>query len=528
MLIEFVGNVITQPFGRISRLLQLDDVTVFQHGIDQSMQVLLGGSKADVLVVHLTPDYFLGSGSDAAIDLMQSYCEALRKFTTAHNTVVIVNTLAPPVRRLVGSRHLERLRLVAKLNDMLLELAGETPWISVADVAAVLARYGHDKSISRANDAMMRMPYTSHVIPALLNEYVRAIRERFVARKKVLLLDADNTLWGGVVGEDGVEGIHVDEQYPGILYRRFQQELAELRASGLLLCLVTKNNEADVREAFDKRDMPLRWDSFAAIRANWDPKSVNIRSIAEELNVGIDSMIFIDDNPVELAEVAAQFPALRGRQFDIREAADALGWLEELPDIGTWSPSAEDLAKSEQYRQEANRKESAASAASLEDYIASLGIVVEAGVNRADHVKRIAQLTNKTNQFNLTTRRYSESEILAAMEQGQVFDFRVRDRFGDMGIIAIAVVRDGEIEAFLMSCRALGRKIEDDIVKYVLMKAPDGRLNATFIPTGKNPMVEDFYERVGFSPVGNDNGKRRYIHDRRTDDVLTNELIEVS
>jgi FkbH-like protein len=528
MLIEFVGNVITQPFGRISRLLQLDDVTVFHHGIDQAMQVLLSSSKADLLVAHLTVDYFLSGGDDAAMDLMQGYCDALRKFTAVNHTVVIVNTLAPPVRRLVGSRHIARLRLIARLNDMLLQVVEDSTWISLADVAAVLARHGHDKSISAANNAMMRMPYTSHVMPALLNEYVRAIRERFVVRKKVLLLDADNTLWGGVVGEDGVEGIQVDDQYPGILYRRFQQELLNLRTSGLLLCLVTKNNEADVREAFDRRGMPLRWDSFAAIRANWVPKSVNIRSIADELNVGTDSMVFIDDNPVELAEVAAQFPGLLGRQFDIREAADALGWLEELPDIGTWLPSAEDLAKTEQYRQEASRKEAAGSAASLEDYIASLGIVIEAGINRADHVKRIAQLTNKTNQFNLTTRRYSESEILAAMGQGQVFDFRVRDRFGDMGIIAVAVVRDGEIEAFLMSCRALGRKIEDDIIKYVLMKAPAGSLNAAFIPTGKNPMVEDFYERVGFSPSGHDNGTRRYIHDRRTDDVLTNELIEVS
>jgi hypothetical protein len=236
------------------------DVEVHHHGIDQSIQVLLtGGSKADVLIVHLTPDYFMGLGDEHAVARMQGYCDALRVFAAANRTVVIVNTLAPPARRLVGTRHLERLRLTAQLNGMLLACAEDTDWISVADVAGVLARCGLDKSISATNEAMMRMPYTGHVLPALLDEYARAIRERFVVRKKVILLDADNTLWGGVVGEDGVEGIQVDDQYPGILFHRFQEALAHLRDSGMLLCLVSKNNEADVREAFEKRGMPLRW-----------------------------------------------------------------------------------------------------------------------------------------------------------------------------------------------------------------------------------------------------------------------------
>jgi FkbH-like protein len=528
MLIEFVGNVVTQPFARLARLLPQQDVTVVHHGIDQPIQVLLACSKADVLIVHLTPDHFLGNGDEQAIARMQAYCDALRTFTAANRTVVIVNTLALPTRRLIGIRHIARLRLTAQLNDMLLTSAAENSWLSVADVAGVLARCGLDKSISPANDALMRMPYTGHVLPALLDEYARTVRERFVVRKKVILLDADNTLWGGVVGEDGVEGIQIDDQYPGILYRRFQTALAELRDSGMLLCLVTKNNEADVREAFDKRDMPLSWNSFAAIRANWDPKSANIRSIAEQLNVGIDSMLLVDDNPVEIAEVTAQFPQLAARQFNIREAGDAFAWFEGIPDLCAWSPSAEDLAKSEQYRHEGQRQEVAASAASVEDYIASLGIVLEAGINRADHVKRIAQLTNKTNQFNLTTRRYLEADILAAMEEGQVFDFRVRDRFGDMGIIAVAIVRAGEIEAFLMSCRALGRRVEDDIIKYVLSKVPAREVKASFIRSGKNPMVADFYDRAGFRLVEGDDQVRRYVHSVEIDYGLTSELVEVN
>lgn len=527
MLIEFVGNVVTQPFNRMASLLPWSDVSVVHHGIDQFIQVLLESSKADALIVHLTPSYFMDQGEAQAIGLMEGYCNALRAFTAANRTVLIVNTLMPPAHRLVGSDHIAALRVTARLNEMLFACADETSWVSIADVAGVVADCGLAKSISATNEAMMRMPYTGHCLQSLSAEYARAIRERFGVRKKVILLDADNTLWGGVVGEDGPGGIQIDDQYPGILYRRLQSTLASLQKSGILLCLVTKNNEADVREAFDALSMPLRWDSFAAIRANWDSKSTNIRSIAEQLNVGVDSMLFIDDNSVEIAEVTGVFPQISARQFDVREAAQPLSWLADISDLSIWSPLNEDLAKSEQYRQEAQRQRVAVSATSIEDYIASLGMVLEAGINRAEHVKRIAQLTNKTNQFNLTTRRYSEADILTAMEEGKVFDFRVQDRFGDMGIIAVVVVRGDEIETFLMSCRALGRKIEDDIIKYVLSKTTARPVMASFIRSGKNPMVEDFYDRMGFSLIECDEDVRRYLHANEVDYVLTNKLIEV-
>ncbi|WP_257550894.1 HAD family hydrolase [Sphingopyxis sp. DBS4] len=529
MLIEFVGNVITQPFGRIARQIPRTDVEVQHHGVDQIMQVLLGNSRPDVLVAHVTLDYFIVEGwdRDAAMRRMEEYCQAACKFASAGHSILIINTLAGPTRRIVGAKHIARQRLVSALNEMLFRCADECSWVSIADTAGVLARCGHDVSISAINDAVMRLPYTNQVMPALMDEYARAIGERFTARKKVLLLDADNTLWGGVIGEDGVEGIQVGDQYPGILYRRFQSELLELRATGLLLCLVTKNNEPDVREAFERADMPLKWDHFAAIRANWEPKSVNIEAIAAQLNVGVDSMLFVDDNPVELAEVAARFPMLASRQFSVREAADALQWIEALPDIGIWSPSAEDMAKSDQYRQEARRQEQQAAAASIEDYIASLDMVIEAGLNRTEQVKRIAQLTNKTNQFNLTTRRYSESEIMVAMKEGQVFDFRVRDRFGDMGIIAVVIVRNGEIETFLMSCRALGRRIEDDIIKHVISHTSEKPIKASYIRTAKNPMVADFYDRMGFTRIGDGEDVRLYAYDTPSDLELTNQLTEV-
>ncbi|AVF38691.1 FkbH-like protein [Pandoraea apista] len=528
MHIEYVGNITTQPFGRITKLFDEGRVVVSHHNIDQVMQVLLGSCKADALISHLTEDYFLNGGDAHAIGLMEQYSAAIQKFANGNRVVVVVNTLPLPIHRLVGVDHIARQRLIMQLNQMLFACAEECSWVSIADTAGILARCGHDASISPINDAVMRSPYTNAVIPHLLEEYARILRERFQPRKKVLLLDADNTLWGGVVGEDGVNGIQVGDQYPGILYRRFQDALAALRSSGLLLCLVTKNNERDVQEAFEQLNMPLRWEDFAAIRANWSPKSSNIESIAKQLNVGIDSMVFIDDNPVEIAEVAARLPMLTSRQFSVREAANALAWLEKLPNISVWSPSAEDLAKSEQYRQEAERQKLATSATSIADYIRSLDMVIEVGVNRANHVKRITQLTNKTNQFNLTTRRYTETEILNAMDVGQVFDFRVRDRFGDMGIIGVVVVRNNEIETFLMSCRAMGRNVEDDILKYVLNQFTHRPLIATYIPTAKNPMVANFYDSHGFSCTLESESKRSYEYIDTIKHELTNNVIEVS
>ena len=530
MLIEFSGDIITQPFQKIKKILPFNDIDIDHLGIDQVITSLLRPSKADIFISHVTLDYFypLGVAKDEALGRMQAYCEAVKNCAASNKAIIVVNSLMLPAHRLVGSQHIADLRLVMQLNELLFQLSATTERVSIADVAGALMRCGVDRGLSATNNAVMRMPYTNVAMPLLLAEYARIIRERFIARKKVILLDADNTLWGGVIGEDGVTGIQVDDQYPGILYRRFQSALQDLRTSGLLLCLVTKNNEADVREAFDRLDMPLAWDSFAAIRANWDPKSANIDAIAKQLNVGVDSMVFIDDNPVELAEVAARFPTLQSRQFNIREAADAVAWLSEFDDIGTWSPSTEDLAKSDQYQQEAQRQQIAEQAGSIEDYIASLGIVIEAGVNRRDHVKRIAQLTNKTNQFNLTTRRYSEGDILSAMDEGKVFDFRVRDRFGDMGIIAVAVVRDAAIETFLMSCRALGRKIEEDIMKFVVAKSGASTLTASFIPSGRNPMVAEFYDSAGFSRVREEGDVRHYAIEDHGPLNITNELIEVS
>jgi FkbH-like protein len=529
MHIEFVGDIITQPLGKLTRLLPFTKPSIHHHGIDQNMQVLLTGTQADILITHLGTDYFLEKGNaQVAQAAMMDYCSAVRDVAATGGTLVIANLLPTPVQRMLGIDHLEGVRTIAALNDQLINLAREVPLVSIADLPSVLARNGHDRSISATNLLMMRMPYTGQVLPDIIGEYVRCIRERTVARKKVILVDADNTLWGGVVGEDGVNGLQVDDQYPGQIFVRFQRALLQLRDTGMLICLVTKNNEADVREAFETLDMPLRWSNFSVVRANWLPKSENIRSIAGELNLGVESMIFIDDNPFELEEVSSALPGITTHRFEIAAAADPINWLAQIDDLSAWSVTDEDRRKAVQYEQEGKRQRLAKSSTSVDDYIASLGIAIEVGCNREAHVKRISQLTNKTNQFNLTTRRYSETAILEAMREGRVFDFRVSDRFGDMGIVGIVIVRGDEIEAFLMSCRALGRKIESDILAYVLKNVTVRPIHATFSASAKNAMVERFYDDNGFSIIGEDDSGRRYCYASREQIALKNEIREIS
>jgi FkbH-like protein len=513
MRIEFVGDVLTQPLAPLGKRVTDVHADIVHHGIDQHFQVLMSDITADFLVCHAAASFFTedGSGVDPKVK-MQTYCEAILRAVATGKCVIIVNNLLPPRDRVVGVAHLQKLQLIADLNAMLIDLVGQSPFVSVVDIAGTVAEYGVSNAISLQNELVMRMPYTRHVLPRIIDEYARHINERIVARKKVVLLDADNTLWGGIVGEDGIHGIEIDGQFPGSVYRKFQAQLLELRQSGVLLALVTKNNEADVRDAFETLEMPLKWGSFAAIRANWSPKSDNIASIATELNVGLDSMVFIDDNPFELEQVGAAHPMVDCHKFDGRNAKDALSLLSGIPDLGVWALTDEDRAKSDQYAQEAQRKHMAITATSLDDYIQSLDIRIEAGINRVAHIRRIAQLTNKTNQFNLTTRRYSETEMLKAMEDGEVFDFRVTDKFGDMGIVGVSILRDGEVEAFLMSCRALGRNVETTMLEYCCAKTGYAGLRAHYIPTLKNEMAADFYEKSGlFDLFEQDVDKKTYV-----------------
>lgn len=507
--IEFVGDVLTAPLARLAAALPEFAVEMAHRDIDQHMQALTGESAAQVLISHARAEYFCtGAAVEQAAQRAQEYCRAVKAYCARNKAFVVVNTVSPPVERVIGVRHVGQLRAVAAVNETLFACALREPLVVLADVAGALLRIGLERAVNLQNALTMRMPYTGHAIPAITAEYARALRERLLPRKKVLVLDADNTLWGGIVGEDGVDGLAVDTQFPGIVHRRFQEQLLALRANGVLLALSSKNNEADVREAFAQLDMPLAWEHFSAVRVDWSPKSAHIAGIAQELNLGLDAIVFIDDNPFELNEVAAALPQVDTYAFDARKPDLALTLLARIRDLGAWAPTGEDAAKARQYAEERERRQ-AQHGLSLDEYLASLGMTLEVGKNRAAQVKRIAQLTNKTNQFNLTTKRYSEAEILGLLERAAVYDFRLTDRFGDLGIVGVAIVQHGEIDTFLLSCRALGRGVEAAMLHHVCADAGGG-LSACYIASAKNGMVERFYDGHGFVAEGGEGGMQRY------------------
>lgn len=398
--------------------------------------------------------------------------------------------------------------LVGRLNAGLVELCRRTPGAHLIDCGALARRVGATGFDAR-HWYTAQAPAAPALLSALAAEYVKAARAVAGKTKKVLVVDLDNTLWGGILGEDGLEGIRVGPEYPGSAFADFQREVKRFGQRGVVLAVNSKNNEADVRAAFETHaGMVLRWTDFAATRVNWQDKAQNLRELAQELSLGLDSFVFVDDNPAELEIVQQQLPQVSVVQAP-REAADLPGLLSRLGLFDGLVFSDEDRQRGAFYQAQAQRAELARSAgADLESYYESLGMrLTMLDVGEAE-VARVSQLTHRTNQFNMTTRRYGEAEIraLVASPSHLVRAFRLEDRFGDNGIIAVVILaREGEhdrIDTFLMSCRVIGRSVEEAIVALMAEEARargSRALLGEFLPTKKNAPAQGVYERLGFA-----------------------------
>ena len=324
------------------------------------------------------------------------------------------------------------------------------------------------------------------------------------------MLDADNTLWGGVIGEDGIGGIQLGSAFPGSAYVEFQRALKRLRDRGVLLAVASKNDPREVDDVFASHDeMVLTSDDIAVWQVNWLSKSQSIEAIAKELNIGVDAMVFVDDSDYELAEVASQVPDVI--RLQVPEEVALLPDL--LADSGLFrnlQVTSEDLARTEMIIQERDRR-SVESTMSREEFLVSLELVLNYFQVADEHVGRVAQLTNKTNQFNLTTVRRSEADVRALLADPSyaLRAIRVSDKFGDYGLVGVAILRvDGqraEIDTLLMSCRVLGRGIETGLLAKLAETAKDRgatEIVGRYLPTPKNSQVADLYPRHGFSPTG--------------------------
>lgn len=355
----------------------------------------------------------------------------------------------------------------------------------------------------------------SAALPSLVEAHMAVLRGLLGLTRKVLVLDLDNTLWGGVIGEDGLEHIQLGPTSPsGEAFQEFQRYVKQLQERGVLLAVCSKNNEADAKLPFTAHsDTVLRLEDFVAFVANWEDKVGNLRQIAQALSLGLDSFVFVDDNPVERAWVRSQLPEVMVPEMprDPSEFSTALaraGYFEAI------ALSAEDRARSSAYRANVERELLRSEAVDLGTFLRELGMVAEHGSFDEANLPRIAQLVNKTNQFNLTTRRYTEAQLRAQANDPRWWTrwFRLRDRYGDKGLIGVLTCapRAGdenavEIDNWLMSCRVLGRTMEGFMLRVALehlRRAGVKTLYGRYLPTAKNAQVKDLLPRFGARLAG--------------------------
>lgn len=351
-------------------------------------------------------------------------------------------------------------------------------------------------------------------------------------RKKCLVLDLDNTLWGGVLGEDGVEGIQIGGDYPGNAFYFFQQSLLQLMEQGVILAVCSKNNIHDVEDVWEKSPFQLLKKShFSALRINWIDKATNIRSIAEELNIGLDSIVFFDDNPSERELVRQALPMVEVPVFPERPYDIPAFFRDCVENYFTvYSLTKEDKKKTDQYRANAARSKAALSFDDYTQFLRSLDLKLRIMPMNEFNKGRIAQMTQKTNQFNLTTKRYTDVDLDRLYAEGaRIWCLSVEDKFGDSGITGALIYKSGEIDSFLLSCRILGKGIENAFLKYVLnILRKDGIdvVRSVYFPTLKNTQVREFYDKNGFSCEKDEDGvKYYYINlddaDLKIDDYYT-------
>ncbi len=347
--------------------------------------------------------------------------------------------------------------------------------------------------------------------------------------KKCLVLDLDNTLWGGILGEDGPEHLKIGGDYPGKAFLLFQQQILELQKRGIILAVCSKNNDADVWEFIDNsRDQVLKKEHIAAWRINWNDKAGNIAELAKELNIGLDSMVFLDDQPAERELVKSMLPKVTVPDFPTAPYLLPV-FFKNLQEqyFNIYQASAEDLRKTEQYKQNAERRQLQQQFTNIDDFIKSLQIETTIRLNDPADLPRIAQMSQKTNQFNLTGKRYTDIELQEIIERnGKVFSLSVKDKFGDSGLTGAAVVsligKEAHIDNLFLSCRILGRKIENTFVEQILLglkEEPLENVTAVYNKTSKNQLVENFYESVGFSVINRDELKKSYLYYLKKDDA---------
>ena len=474
---------------------------------DLAPELWASWSTLDATAAKSTVERILGD--------FRTWMETIRGRTAAH---VVIHNLEKPAFPTGGIHDAQcvsgQLQAIDQINAGLIALSNEFVGVHVLDYEGLVARHGREHWLDEHKWLTARLPIAADSLIHLADEWLRFLMPIRGRQAKCLVCDLDNTLWGGVIGEDGINGIKLGGEYPGAAFQQLQRAIEDLTARGIILAICSKNNEADALEAIDGHpEMLLRSKDFSCLKINWTDKAQNLREIAAELNIGIDSLVLIDDNPVEREFVRELIPELTVIDIDADAPLGHAPALRACPLFERLEVSDEDRKRSQLYAEQQQRSALQSSAASVEDYYRSLEMVASFGLADEATRPRVSQLTQKTNQLNMTTRRYSEQDIQAFMDDPQVRVYwaRVEDRFGDNGIVGVMIVREeGEqwvLDSFLMSCRVIGRTVETAMLGLLADHARQNgakKIVGQFLPTAKNAPAKEIYAKNQFECLEED------------------------
>ena len=397
--------------------------------------------------------------------------------------------------------------IILDLNKKLKELSRNIDSCYVYDFNSFVTKFGEKNILDYKKMNYGDIKINFDIIPHLIYDFLGYVKPILGLNKKCLVLDLDNTLWGNIIGEDGIEGIKIGPYPEGRSFVEFQKVIKALSENGIILAINSKNNQKDAMKAINEHPhMILREKDFSCIKINWNDKISNMREIAKDLNIGLDSIVFFDDDPINRELLRMSMPEVNTIELP-KDPSSYAQILRNLNDFNTLKITKDDTERKKMYSQEQNRQKLESSTENLNEYLKKLDIKIKIKLDNEFSISRISQLILKTNQFNLTTKRYQEEEIKEFVEDKTMIVgcSEVDDKFGENGITNVFIIKTKSnewiIDTFLLSCRIMGRGIEEGIIGKILEIAKNKgieKITATFIPTEKNKPAENFLKNYGF------------------------------
>ena len=492
----------------------------------------LDNFNPDIIYIHTTNRNIINFPSmyDEEDDINKKLESEYNKFEKIWDTLfekfnatIIQNNFEYPYYRLLGNKDASDIHgyinYITKLNQKFYDYANSHSNFFINDINYISSCYGLDKWANQFYWHMYKYALEVPAIPYLSFNLSNIIKSIYGKNKKALVLDLDNTLWGGIVGDDGVENLAIGPEVPsGQVYLEFQKYLKDQKSLGVILNINSKNEYENAIAGLNHPGGELKPDDFIIIKANWNPKNMNIKDISEELNLGADSSVFVDDNPAERKVVKDYIEGIAVPNIDIPE-----NYIRNIDHNGYFEVtnfSKEDLKKSDLYKDNAKRSQMMSTFDNYEDYLKSLNMKAEITSFKPIYLERISQLSNKSNQFNLTTKRYSLADIESVYNSDEYIKIygKLEDIFGDNGVISVVIgkMKNSElhIDLWIMSCRVLKRNMEIAMMDKLVEKAKEKGIKTIYgyyYPTLKNKMVKDFYDLQGFELLNEDeSGNKTY------------------